>query len=576
MNIVALVILALGLALTAPARAQGELNKSAPISVETDKQPVPTGTTIVLHGKTIAMDDKKPVRLTVTWLRSQDTQTAAAKPPPDELSAPYGPNGDYRVPYTTGREGVYRVDAHSPDGSGRASTEFTVIGVDTWSGEQADAVTGTLERSSELLEALRARVAGQPDSPARRDLQGKLDTLGQALATRQGALQGQRDALDTYAKVMRTAPQAAPAFAPMVRALKDFRRDIAPVLPQLVAATAEAKARNVPCDALVKVEEGFKLLSTAMNITHVLFKTTLAFGVDLATSVAASHAPAGCDKGCTFALTQVVKQHAWVRAGIEQARTGSLQALKFVDGLVGFVADAAALGTRVLFDRYCERFEGPLEGHMRVEYLKDGSPWWRYTVKIKGQVTLVYRNGADASQPIPMAGHLVGTGTEFTVAQPALRVLQPKMLAGAVIVGRTTPPIGFPFTDFAGALALVAVPTSFFIAVDAELVGNQLTLKLGPSRYDFNKEHTVASGRYAIGGGLAGAMLSFTTFDVGYDNARGLIEKATDAARKPIALPVAVGKDKLTATATFNGERGQGVRARGAYELKLTLCNPKC
>jgi len=572
----ALTLVAL-LGLATPAGAQGDISKRAPISLETDSPSVPSGSTIVLRGKTIAIDARRPIGIVVTWLRPLSAAKAAGSAPaPESLSAPYGVDGAFQLAYRTSSEGVYRASATSPDGSGNASTEFRVSGFGEWSAEQSKAVGEALDASSELVDALEQLVAAQQDSPARRRFEDKLKPLRKALAERKTVGKSVADSLDFYGRIAGEVGLAAPAFEPLTRAVKEFRRESAEVLVQIRAATAEAKARNRGCEDLVKVEEGFKLLSTMINFASKFHETLLAFTIDFATSVAANKAPASCGDSCKFALTQAVKQRDWIKTGAEQARERSFAAKAFFDGVPGFLADTGAFASHALFDHYCERFEGPLDAATKVEFFKNGEIWWRYTIKIKGLMTLAYKKGADPKQPIPMAGHLVGTGTEFTVAEDALRVLHARLLAGATVIGRTTAPIGFPFLDFPGAVALQSVPTAFFMVVEGELANGVLKLKLGPSRTDFNKTYTVANGRYLIAGGYAGALAGYTTFDIGYDSARGLVEKATDIDIKTLDLPVIVGKDKMTASGSYNTTRGKPVKARGEYQLKLMLCNPKC
>lgn len=563
------------LATASSACAQGELSKNAPISIEAATPTVPAGGEVLLRGKTIALDTRRPIAISVTWLRG--LAAGGSGPPPAKMQADYGADGSFETTHRAGTQGVYRVSATSPDGSGTASTEFTVVAAQGWAAEQAKAVAAALDASSDLVDALQQLVAQQPDSPARQQFEEKLQPLRQALAKRQVAGQSVSAALDFYGRIAGEFPLTSPAFEPLNRQVTAFSRESQTVLPQIKAAAAEARKKNRVCDDLVKVEEGFKLLSTMINFVGKFHETLLAFTIDFATNVAGNKAPASCGDGCKFAFTQAIKQRDWIKTGVEQVRARSLAAKPFFDGVPGFLADAGAFASHALFDRYCERFEGPVDGRMKVEYYRNDKVWWRYTVKIKGTMTLAYRKGGDAGQQvIPMMGHFVGTGTEFTVAEDALRVLHPKLLAGALVVGKTLAPLGFPYLDAPGAVALQTVPTAFFMAVEGELAGKKLSLKLGPSRTDFNKSYTVASGRYAIAGGYAGAFAGYTTFEIPYDSARGLVEKATDIDLKPIEIDVVTGKDKLSATATFTGTRGNAIKARGNYELKLQLCNPKC
>jgi hypothetical protein len=131
------------------------------------------------------------------------------------------------------------------------------------------------------------------------------------------------------------------------------------------------------------------------------------------------------------------------------------------------------------------------------------------------------------------------------------------------------------FSDFEGVMAMQVLPTAFFIPVEGELVGEKLKLTLGPSRTDFNTTYTVAKGRYAVGGVLSMGVIVFTSFEVGFDTARGFIDKATDSDLGPITIPVAMGKTLMKAERTFTAQRNKNI-AKGEYEVKITLCNPKC
>ena len=560
----------------APAAAQGKESKEAPLTVATETRPVPAGSAVEIHGKTIAADARRSITLVVTWLRPLAGSATGAAPAAQSLAAPYGTDGAYSASFVPRTEGVYRIDATSPDGSGRASTELRVTGFAAWSADEGKAIAEALDVSSDLVAALGEAVASQPPSPAKDQFLQKLQPLRQKLAERQAAATGLQSAFGFYGRVASEHPALIGALGPLRDTVAKFRSASNALVPQLRAATVEAKRRNRLCEDLVKVEEGFKLLSTMINLVGNSAETLLAFSIDFAAAAAGNRAPQSCTEGCKFAFGQAAKQHEWIRTGAKQAKEGTFAFKAYQKGIPGFLAEALAFATHGLFDQYCDRFEGPVNGSMKVEYTKGGRVWWRYTVKIKGKMLLAYRKGGDAGAVVPVAGHIVGTGTDFAVEEDALRVLFPKLLAGARIVGRTLAPTGYPFVDFAGAMALQSVPSAFFIAVDGTLADGKLQLKLGPARTDFGKDYAVADGRYAIVGGYGGPFVSYTTFDVPFDNARGLIEKATDGDSQPIEIPVTIAKDKMTANAVFAGTRGKGVKAAGEYQLRVQLCNPGC
>jgi len=141
-----------------------------------------------------------------------------------------------------------------------------------------------------------------------------------------------------------------------------------------------------------------------------------------------------------------------------------------------------------------------------------------------------------------------------------------------VLFGGTTPPVGIPFTDFEGVVALQAIPTAFFIPVEGELIGTTLTLRFKPPRSDFKKAYVQFVGKYAIVGPATLMLPLFTQFTLPIQPAAFLVERATQG--NTVKLDVAVGKDKMTAKRTVQYQGG-GTSAQGKYDLTLDLCNGK-
>jgi hypothetical protein len=306
-----------------------------------------------------------------------------------------------------------------------------------------------------------------------------------------------------------------------------------------------------------------------LNLFSEFSKILIGFAVDLDTSVAGDHAPGWCKEGCKLAFTQAIKLRDWYKPAAKQMRTRAFKYADFASNLPGLAADLSAFGAHALFDAYCERFEGPIEGSMSAEFTEQGQKWWKYSFAIEGKLLLYYRKGAGSRAAIAMSGHMVGSGTNFTVWEDALRVHGGKLMNGAIAKGITLPPQGMPFSDFEGVVAAQLAPTAFFIPVEGELVGSKLTLRFGPARSDFKEWYTVATGRYWILSPLALAPV-FTMFDLPYKNARFLVERATGGG--PVTFDVKVAGKKMTAERVLNAKRG-GEGAKGTYELGIKLCN---
>jgi hypothetical protein len=529
-------------------------DKTAPISVEISPQVVPTGATVTIRGRTLAQNSTKPVTITLTWLRSLAASPKGGGPPARHLTTPYRPDGTYSTSDTPEREGQYRATSVSPDGTGRDSIEFSVTDQSTYLAAQADVLKAGLDAASDEVDEMIRVVTDQQPSPAQRDALPELAALKAALANRNAAVEQYRSALDTYGAIASADLKAGgkydigSKFRSGYSRLDEWHTQTALVTTQLKETLTESKKANVVCDQLIIVEEGFKLANTMF---------TLLGGFTKALSFFSEASPyTGPFRDLSF------KAKAFAGAG-------NLA----VNAIPGTAAKVARFATSYIFNQYCQKFEGPITGHMRVQYYHEGEMWWKSTVDIEGQMTLAYRKGGDPKQPVALKGHIVGTGTKFTVWEQALRVLKRKLLQGGIVAGRTVAPAGIPYTSVPGAMALQAAPTAFFMAVDGTLKDGKLLLTIGPARTDFNEYYTRARGGYVVGGTLSMNVVYFTTFEIQYDNAHGLVDKATDGA--PLEIPVVIEKDRMTAEKTFKGERGK-VLAKGFYDLNVKVCNPGC
>ena len=76
----------------------------------------------------------------------------------------------------------------------------------------------------------------------------------------------------------------------------------------------------------------------------------------------------------------------------------------------------------------CGEWKGPFHATMHAEAENDGKPWWKYTVEIDGNLTLLFRKSDwDNNGKVPFTGEFEGSGTNFTVWEESLPVLYPKL-----------------------------------------------------------------------------------------------------------------------------------------------------
>ncbi|HEX5820110.1 MAG TPA: hypothetical protein VFY20_14575 [Gemmatimonadales bacterium] len=550
-------------------------SKAAPTTVTADPLEQPVGLTVTFRGTTIAKDATRPVNLTVTWLRTTVPNTTTPPPPAVTLTARYQPDGRFQATFEPRQEGVYRVDAVSPDGSGRASAEFRVTPMSELG--EADSVAALLDDTGKLLEALAKVVSAQPPSPAKQEVEARLPKLQAELDRRKSEIRNLREPLATLRRLEVEVPEIRPGLKPMEDSLAASRREMRQLHERLTRKLTEGRASTRLCDQLVIVEEGFKLASAIFNLNASLAQMVEGYSNDVFAWFAGLNAPSWCGDACKLGMGSAIKSRGWVKPALEQAKAGSFDWREYAGNLPGLLSDVGAYATRKLFDSYCERFEGKIVGLMQAEFATTaGEVWWKYSTQLDGVMTLVYRKGGDVNRGgIEVWGHIAGTGSKFDVWEDALRVLKGHVLKGAVVRGRTTPPDGIPYLDFEGLAALQLVPTSFFIPIEGEIRDRKLVLVLGPARTDFNELYTVATGNYYISGGYAGAMGGYTSFNLPYKKAHFIIETATRAYKGPFEIPIVVGQDLMTARKEFVDKSGTP-KGHADYHLTVSLCNPAC
>ncbi|MDB4910722.1 MAG: hypothetical protein JWO39_1545, partial [Gemmatimonadetes bacterium] len=494
------------------------------------------------------------VTISIIWLRALGPQSGGPAPAPRQLTTPYRPDGTFSLTDVPKREGRYRALAISPDGTGRDSIEFSVTDGGAYAASVSEVVKADLDVASDEVDEIIRNIEAEPDSPAKRDAMQQLPELKAALAGRGAAVQGFHDAIINYVAIFSSDPRGAPTLTSAYSQLGTLNRQSFILQGEINQALRDSRKANLICDKLIPIEEGFKLLNTMFTLMSG-YKAVLGF----------------------FGNT-TLKMQGWKSSLPElstKAKAGAFAYEKFMGALPGIAAKVSGRITVAVFDHYCQKFEGPVNGSMLVQYFSQGEQWWQYTINIEGVMTLAYRKDSDPSQPVALKGHLYGTGTKFTVKERALEVLQRKLLQGGIVAGRTTAPLGVPFTRLAGAMALQAAPTAFFIPVEAVMQNGKLKVTINAARLDFNSTYTMARGGYVVGGPLSMNVVYFTTFEVPFDNAHGLIEKATNSDLGPVEIPNTDDKKQMTAEKSFTETRSK-VKAKGVYDLSIKLCNPGC
>jgi hypothetical protein len=109
--------------------------------------------------------------------------------------------------------------------------------------------------------------------------------------------------------------------------------------------------------------------------------------------------------------------------------------LKFSATIVG---DLASFASKAYFGKYREKFDGPIQGSSAVMYLKDGTPWRKYTQELRGHLVLRYAREFQGDS-VPVSGEFNGYGTRVTDWDDAIPILHPKLATQIVLFRRRLP-----------------------------------------------------------------------------------------------------------------------------------------
>ncbi len=514
--------------------------------------------------------------------------------PPVDLRVNPSANGDYSVNFSgTTVAGDYKVGVTSPGGRVTGQGAFTVAVMEPLN-EIEDAIQGSKRIEAvirEVVADLDAQIPKLPDNPARDQLKAKWATLKPKLTQATQELTDFKTLLEPLASAARQDPALKPALLPIARKLDDWNTYALPERERIVRELQRSRGKNVTCESLERVTEGFNFASALLNLTGgPVAAIKSVFGDFLASKTAALGDKLSKTLGFTSAestkiLTAVGLAKAkgvWdgekvlAKAAAKEAVAGSAASL---------LTDLAAFASSQIFARYCERLAGPFQGTMHAEFFstKGGKKWWSYDISYSGRLDLRYAKTTAVGQAVAVNGEFMGQATRFTLWEDAIRIGWPDLTAGAMLYKRAVLPqpqlinriMGAPVgseekpIDVEGKAAATFVkPYTFFVPVEGEIVNNVLTLRMKPATSDYT---AVARVVYVIVSPLS-LVPAATAFELPYKEANFFFTRVSDGA--PMRFQVVKQANALKVDGSAKNAKGNAI-AKGRYDLKIQLCNPE-
>lgn len=518
---------------------------------------------VKVSGKTLPVGDNPTVKIAFT-VDSRAEHNDRARPV--SATAKVDSKGDYTATVRMDQPGIYIVKVTAPDGKGTQSSTFTLLDPPDLR-DELDASFDKIyaEGLEKLLAGLRSQIAGIPANPARLQTEEKLNVVEKKMKEWPEQSKKLKAAVDKFQEISKKYPEAATLLQPRFQQLADVVGENKAEQAVIEQELAKSRAASATCEKLEQVIEGLKAVSAALNFVQSgLTKVVGAFQLDGAT-----------DRFPAFVLPKSLSSNPAAAFAIKEssklAVNFMLGPVGWADAIVGFTADVSGYLAEQNFAKYCEKLEGPMTATMHAEFKRENALWWSYDIALSGKLILRYAKGAPAGTAVHVDGEFVGSATKLGVWENALAVLYPVTAKTSTLLRKLDVPSGHAYFDGEGKAIGGAMPTAFNVAVDGDLVGNKLTLRLGDARSDFS-DSMEAHVTYVLIGPMILAPI-IVKYDLPFAKARLLLFRAMNDG--PIEIPVAVSTKSMTLAKNLTRKRpAQGNVVD--YTLDIKACNPSC
>jgi len=193
--------------------------------------------------------------------------------------------GRYSIVFgLTQQLGLYKVNAQAGAKTAAAKTQFTVqnylIDIDDLVADNKD----LLEQPDKLVTAIKTQVDGVPDSPAKTEMEAKLDALEAAVKPLADQAPHLAQALAPFKSMVTQNPDAEVTLQPLFDHLAQLKAETKKEKEEIAKEIAASEKGSKACDAIDHATQALKAVPDMIAIAKKPWEFTAAFATNMAKS----------------------------------------------------------------------------------------------------------------------------------------------------------------------------------------------------------------------------------------------------------------------------------------------------
>ncbi len=218
---------------------------------------------------------------------------------------------------------------------------------------------------------------------------------------------------------------------PLLKSMQSMNRQDGGMLTPVAFRTAAAETAETSgggastCETAQQVGEYFEMAGSILSLLGTPTAVAFNLAVQYQGSEAGSPLSTPTLVHSALAVNEMTEwQHEIAHAA--GAAPGVPHALRI--GIAGIAAHLGAWLSEQMLEEVCVEFKGPFQAIMHADAKIYDHTWWKFTVKIAGNLTLlVNKSDWTLHGKAPFVGEFEGQGTNFTVWEDAVPVLYKKL-----------------------------------------------------------------------------------------------------------------------------------------------------